>query len=83
MSQGFVTKCFLIFIVDEVKNFVANNIHSSCWNQSRTKIRAKGLSQIRGLCIKGKKATIRSSSIGYWSEGSTVGWYFGISQGNW
>ena len=23
---GFVTKCFLIFIVDEVKNFVANNI---------------------------------------------------------
>ena len=22
--QGFVTKCFLIFIVDEVKNFVAN-----------------------------------------------------------
>ena len=25
-SQGFVTKCFLIFIVDEVKNFAANNI---------------------------------------------------------
>ena len=24
--QGFVTKCFLIFIVDEVKNFVANNL---------------------------------------------------------
>ena len=23
--QGFVTKCFLIFIVDEVKNFAANN----------------------------------------------------------
>ena len=23
-SQGFVTKCFLIFIVDEVKNFAAN-----------------------------------------------------------
>ena len=22
--QGFVTKCFLIFIVNEVKNFVAN-----------------------------------------------------------
>ena len=22
--QGFVTKCFLIFIVDEVKNFAAN-----------------------------------------------------------
>ena len=24
--QGFVTKCFLIFIVDEVKNFAANII---------------------------------------------------------
>ena len=24
--QSFVTKCFLIFIVDEVKNFVANNL---------------------------------------------------------
>ena len=23
-DKGFVTKCFLIFIVDEVKNFVAN-----------------------------------------------------------
>ena len=22
--QGFVTKCFLIFIIDEVKNFLAN-----------------------------------------------------------
>ena len=26
MTYGFVTKCFLIFIVDEVKNFAANNI---------------------------------------------------------
>ena len=26
MPQGFVTKCFLIFIVDEVKNFGTNNI---------------------------------------------------------
>ena len=24
--QGFVTKCFLIFIVDEVKNAAANNL---------------------------------------------------------
>ena len=24
--QGFVTKCFLIFIVDEVMNFAANNL---------------------------------------------------------
>jgi len=25
-------KCFLIFIVYEVKNFAANNNHSSCWS---------------------------------------------------
>ena len=24
--QGFVTKCFLIFIVDKVKNFTADNL---------------------------------------------------------
>ena len=26
VSQGFVTNCFLIFIVDEVKNFAVNNL---------------------------------------------------------
>ena len=40
--QGFVTKCFLIFIVDEVKNFAANNIFFKLVSQSRTGIRAKG-----------------------------------------
>ena len=50
--QGFVTKCFSIFIVDEVKNFAANNIFKllelvTQWEpciigQSRTRIRAKG-----------------------------------------
>ena len=49
--QGFVTKCFLIFIVDEVKNFAANNLLQvavliTYWEpciirQSRTEIRAK------------------------------------------
>ena len=28
--QDFVIKCFLIFIVYEVKNFVTNNNQSSC-----------------------------------------------------
>ena len=74
--QGFVTKCFLIFIVDEVKNFATNNICSSCQSQSRTGIHAKDQSQIGDLCIKGKKAITRSSPIGYCSEGST---YVGIS----
>ena len=41
--QGFITKCFLIFIVDELKNFVVNNIHSSCQSQSHTRICVRGL----------------------------------------
>ena len=80
--QAFVIKCFLIFTIYKVKNFAANNNHSSCWSQSRIGINAKSQSQIRNLCIKGKKATTRSCPIGYWSESSTIGWYFGISQGN-
>ena len=40
---GFVTKYFLIFIADEVKNFVANNNHSSCWSQLHNRIHAKEL----------------------------------------
>ena len=52
-------------------------------SQSCIMIHAKGQSQIRGLYIKGKKATTRSSPIAYWSKGSTVSWYFGIGQGSW
>ena len=36
----------------------------------------------RDLCNKEKKATTRSSPIGYWSKGSIIGWYFGIGQGS-
>ena len=49
--QGFETKCFLIFIVDKVKNFAANNLLQVCVlvmyqelriiGQSRTVIRTK------------------------------------------
>ena len=66
--QSFVTKCFPIFIVDEVKNFAANNIIQSCRSQSHTRIYVKGQSQIGDLCIKGKNTTTRSSPIGYWSK---------------
>ena len=34
------------------------------------------------LCIKRKKGITRSSPIGYWSKGSTIGWYFGIDHGS-
>ena len=29
---------------------------------------------------KGKNTGTKSSPTGYWSEGSIVGWYFGIGQ---
>ena len=51
VPQGFITKCFLIFIVDEVKNFAAKNLlqvgvlvmyQEPCIiNQSRIRICAK------------------------------------------
>ena len=40
---GFVTKCFLIFIVYEVKNFATKNNQSSYWSLSHTRICAKEL----------------------------------------
>ena len=43
--QGFVTKCFLIFIVDEVKNF-AVNIFFKLVCQSRTRSRASLVSHV-------------------------------------
>ena len=41
--QSFVTNCFLIFIIYEVKNFATNNNQSSCQSQSCTGIHAKEL----------------------------------------
>ena len=45
--QGFVTKCFLVFIVDEVKNF-AVNIFFKLVCQSRTGSRASLVSHVLG-----------------------------------
>ena len=55
--QGFVTKCFLIFIVDEVKNFAAN-IFFKLVSASCTGIRAKELVTYWDLCIKGWRSYI-------------------------
>ena len=49
--RGFVTKCFLIFIVNEVKNFAAN-IFLKLVSESRTEIRAKELVTYWDLCNK-------------------------------
>ena len=34
-------------------------------------------------CIERKDCRYNTSPIGYWGKGSTVGWYFGISQRVW
>ena len=50
--QGFVTKCFLIFIVDEVKNF-ATNIFFKLVCQSRTGSHASLVSHVLEFVQKG------------------------------
>ena len=57
-----MTKHYLdLHYVDELKNFVANNLLSWCL-KSRTGIRATN-------------CHYRTSPIGYWGKGSTIGWY--------
>ena len=57
MPQGFVTKCFLIFIVDEVKNFAAN-IFFQLVCQSRTGSRASLVSHVLRSVQKGWHSNI-------------------------
>ena len=81
--HGIVTKCFPIFIVNEVKNFAANNIYSSA-RVSYLLGSVQRVSHKLEVCAsKGKKATTRWSPIRYWSKGWIVGWYFGIGLGSW
>ena len=56
--QGFVTKCFLIFIVDEVKNF-ATNIYFKLVSQSCTGSRASLVSHVLGSVQKGWRSYIK------------------------
>ena len=56
-SQGFVTKCFLIFIVDEVKNF-AVIIFFKLVCQSCTGSRASLVSHVLGFVQKGWRSYI-------------------------
>ena len=55
--QGFVTKCFLIFIVDEVKNFAAN-IFFNLVCQSHIESRASLVSHVLGSVQKGWRSYI-------------------------
>ena len=59
---GFVTKCFLIFIVDEVKNFAAN-IYFKLVCQSCTGSHASLISHVLGSMQKGWCSYIEESEV--------------------
>ena len=59
--QGFVTKCFLIFIVDEVKNFATNIFQLVI--KSRTGICAISQSRTRIRASKGDIHLLKNSEI--------------------
>ena len=58
--------------VDELKNFAANNHFSWCL-KSHTGIRTISLACTWDSCIKKGNCHYRTSPIGYWGKGSTVG----------
>ena len=74
-------RSFLIFIVDELKNFAANNLFKLLelvmyWDPCIL------VSHILGFVHQGKNYRYNTSPIGYWGKGSTVS-YFGIGQRVW
>ena len=60
--QGFVTKCLLVFIVNEVKNFAAN-IFFQLVIKSRTGIRVIGQSRTGIRASKGGVHILKSSEV--------------------
>ena len=82
VPQGFVTKCFLIFIIDEVKNFAAN-IFFKLVSQSRTKSCASLVSHVLrsvqksgGLLVKKRQ---RCGFLGFSLSPSRCGSSLGTS----
>ena len=75
--QGFVAKYFLIFIVDEVKNFAANNLFQLVI-KSCTRIRAIGQSRIGIRASKGGVHILKSLEVLKWQKVSVVSSSTGI-----
>ena len=76
-------RSFLIFIVDELKNFATNNL-----------LQVDGVSHVQECmhhwlvtywdsCIEPRDYRYNTSPIGYWVKGSNISWYFGIGQMFW
>ena len=75
--QGFVTKCFLIFIVNEVKNFAAN-IFFKLVCQSHTGSHTSLISHVLGFIQKGGIHILKSSEVLKRQKVSTVSSSMGI-----
>ena len=75
--QGFVTKCFLIFIVDKVKNFAAN-IFFQLVIKSRTRIRTIDQSRTGIRASKGGVHILKNSEVLKWQKVSAVSSSTGI-----
>ena len=67
VPQSFVTKCFLIFIVDEVKNFAVNNI-----------FKLLGVSHVLGSVQKGGVHILKSLEVLKQQKVSTISSFTGI-----
>ena len=76
-TLGFVTKCFLIFIVDEVKNF-ATNIFFKLVCQSCTGSRVPLVSHILDSVQKGWHSYIEDSEVLKWQKISVISSSMGI-----
>ena len=76
--QGFVTKCFLIFIVDEVKNFAANNIFLKLLGLVTYWDSCKGVSHALRSCIICGIHILESSEVLKWQKVSTISSSTGI-----
>ena len=74
--QDFVTKCFLIFIIDEVKNF-ATNIFFKLVSQSRTGSRAYLVNHVLGFVQKGWCSYFKDFRDSEAIEGFCCGFIYG------
>ena len=76
-------KSFLIFIINELKNFAANNLLQVCGVSHVLVSVHHWLVTYWNLCIEWRDCRYNTSPIEYWGKGSTVGWYYEIGQRVW
>ena len=75
IPQGFVTKGLHdLHLLDELKNFAANILLKFVIMCILRSAHLFGQSRTRNRALKRRDCYYRTSPIGYWGKGSTVGW---------